>query len=110
MFTDRNWQIVEAVKRVAGACGESAARVALAWVLQRPGVSSTLMGVSKIEQLQNNIAALEIQLSQPHLAELDQASATPQKMLYSLFTPPVRQHAVLGGSSVRSRTESATLA
>ena len=108
LFTDRNWAIVEAVKRVAAACGESAARVALAWVVRRPGVSSTLMGVSKLEQLRDNLAALEIRLSESHLAELDEASATPQRMLYSLFTPSVRRHAVFGGSTVRSYAELAT--
>lgn len=105
LFTERNWAIVDAVKRVAAACGESAARVALAWVVQRPGVWSTLMGVSKIEQLHDNLAALEIRLSRAQLADLDQASATAQRMLYSLFTPSVRQHAVFGASPVRSWSE-----
>ena len=105
LFTDRNWGVVEAVKRVAEACGESAARVALAWVLKRPGVSSTLMGVSKVAQVQDNIAALGLRLPDAHLAELDQASATPQKMLYGLFTPPVRQQVVFGGSPVQSWSE-----
>jgi len=105
LFTDRNWSVVEAVKRVAGSCGESAARVALAWVVQRPGISSTLIGASKVAQVHDNIAALDIQLSDAHLAELNQASATTQKMLYSLFTPQGRQHVVFGGSSVRSWAE-----
>lgn len=102
LFTDRNWAIVEAVKRVAVACGESAARVALAWVLQRPGVTSTLMGVSKIEQLYDNLAALDLRLPEAQLAELDEASASAQRMLYSLFTPAVRQQVVFGGSPVQS--------
>ena len=108
LFTERNWTIVEAVKRVSAACGESPARVALAWVVQRPCVTSTLMGVSKIEQLRDNLAALEIRLSQAHLAELDDASATAGRMLYSLFTPSGRQHAVFGGSAVRSWSSTVT--
>lgn len=102
LFTERNWTIVDVVKRVANECGESPARVALAWVLQRSGVSSTLMGVSKVEQMSDNIAALDVRLSSEHLAALDAASAPTQKMLYSLFTSPVRQHAVFGGSAVRA--------
>ena len=101
LFTERNWAIVEAVRRVAEARGEQAARVALAWVLQRPGVTSTLMGVSKVAQLQDNIAALDVRLSEEHLAALDQASAPPQKMLYGLFTPAVRQQVVFGGKPVQ---------
>ena len=68
------------------------------------------MGVSKIEQLQDNMAALEIRLSKAHLAELDEASVTPQRMLYNLFTPSGRQHAVFGGSPVRSWSALATAA
>ena len=105
LFTARNWTIVEAVQRVARECGESAARIALAWVIQRPGVSATLMGVSRVEQLKDNIAALDLHLSAAHLAVLDQVSLPVPKMLYSLFTPPLRQHAVFGGSPVRSWTE-----
>lgn len=105
LFTDRNWTIVEVVQRVAKECGETPARVALAWVIQRSGVSSTLMGVSKVEQVKDNIAALELRLSEAHLADLDLVSAPPQKMLYSLFTPAVRQHAVFGGSEVSSWNE-----
>ena len=105
LFTERNWTIVDVVKRAADECGEPPARVALAWVLQRPGVSSTLMGVSKVEQLRDNIAALDIRLSGEHLAALDATSAPTQKMLYGLFTPSTRQHAVFGGSAVRAWAE-----
>lgn len=102
LFTERNWAIVDVVQRVAQACGEPAARVALAWVIQRPGIASTLMGVSKVEQLHDNIEALNVRLSPDHLDMLDKVSAPTQKMLYSLFTPQLRQHAVFGGSQVRS--------
>ncbi|KNZ33356.1 MAG: aldo/keto reductase [Methylibium sp. NZG] len=102
LFTDRNWGIVDAVCRVARQSGESPARVALAWVIQRPGVTSTLMGVSKIAQFNDNIAALEVRLSAKDLTDLDQASAASPKALYSLFTPELRQHAVFGGSTVRA--------
>jgi aryl-alcohol dehydrogenase-like predicted oxidoreductase len=105
LFTDRNSEIVDAVRSVAADIGEPSARVALAWVMQRPGVTSTLMGVSNVAQLKDNIAALETRLSAAHLAELDKASAPTQKMLYSLFTPQLRQHAVFGGSTVRGWAE-----
>ena len=63
------------------------------------------MGVSKVEQVHDNISALKIKLAEAHLSELDEASSSAQKMLYSLFTPPVRQHVVFGGSPVRSWAE-----
>jgi aryl-alcohol dehydrogenase-like predicted oxidoreductase len=105
LFTERNWEVVEVVSRVARECGETPARVALAWVVQRAGVTSTLMGVSKVAQLHENIGALGVRLSAEHLAELDRVSAPAQRMLYSLFTPAVRQQVVFGGSAVRSWAE-----
>lgn len=100
LFTERNWKIVDAVKQVAKEADQSPARIALAWVMGRPGVASTLMGVSRVEQVADNIAALGVVLSPEHRAMLDAVSAPPQKMLYSLFTPTMRQHAVFGGSVV----------
>ncbi len=101
LFTERNWRIVEELKRVAADAGQSPARVALAWVVGRPGVASTLMGVSRPEQVTENVAALEIELAPEHRAALDTVSAPADpRMLYSLFTPAVRQQIVFGGESV----------
>ncbi len=100
LFTERNWKIVETLKQVANEAGQTPARMALAWITQRPGVTSTLMGVSRVEQVADNIAALDLALSREHRDALDAVSAPEPRMLYSLFTPAVRQHAVYGGSSV----------
>lgn len=103
LFTDRNWSIVDAVRSVAEEIGQAPARVALAWVIGRAGVSSTLMGVSRPDQIADNAAALDIDLSSEHRAALDAASASAApRMLYSLFTQAMRQQAVFGGSSVHS--------
>ena len=101
LFTERNWAILDALKAVAGDTGLSPAKIALAWVSRRAGVASTLLGVSRVEQIADNIGALEVVLSPEHLGMLDAVSAPDQAMLYSLFTPPMRQHAVFGGSTVR---------
>lgn len=102
LFTPRNWEIVEAVRRVAVDVRQSPARVALAWVVGRPGVSSALMGVSRPAQVADNVAALELLLSPEHRSALDAASRpeTP-RMLYGLSQPPMRQHIVFGGSVVQ---------
>ena len=100
LFTDHNWKIVDILRRVANEAGLSPARVALSWVIGRPGITSTLMGVSRLEQVSDNIAALGLVLSAEHRAALDSVSAPEQKMLYSLFTPTFRQHVVFGGSPV----------
>ena len=103
LFTPRNWKIVDELKRVAAEAGESPARVALAWVCERPGVSSTLLGVSRPEQVTDNAAALGIVLSAEHRDALDRVSASAEpRMLYSLFTPALRRNVVFGGCSVNA--------
>ena len=105
LFTERNWRIVEAVRRVADEAGQTPARVALAWVLGRPGLASTLMGVSRAEQVLDNAAALDVALSPEHQAALDTVSAGEPRMLYGLFSPAMRRNAVFGGSVVRGWRE-----
>jgi aryl-alcohol dehydrogenase-like predicted oxidoreductase len=102
LFTEKNWAIVDVLRRVAADIGQSPARVALAWVAGRPGVTSTLMGVSRAEQVKDNAAALELTLSEAHIAALNQISSpsTP-RMLYGLFQPAMRRQVVFGGSSVK---------
>ena len=103
LFTPRNWTIVDEVKRVAAEAGETPARIALAWVCGHTGVTSTLMGVSRAEQVRDNASALDIVLSAEHRTALDTVSASADpRMLYSLFTPALRQHVVFGGSSVEA--------
>ncbi|CAN5277877.1 aldo/keto reductase [soil metagenome] len=96
LFTDQNWRIVDEVKRIAREMGQTPARVALAWVIGRPGVASTLMGVSRASQVTDNIDALDVVLSAEHRAALDAVSAPAPRMLYGLFTAPMREHVVFG--------------
>ena len=57
----------------------SVARVALAWHLTRPFVTSVIIGAKNKEQLVDNIAATEVKLSADHLKLLDEASALPRE-------------------------------
>lgn len=99
LFTERNWNILEALTKVANETGQSPARVALSWVVNRPGVASTLMGVSRVEQISDNVAALSVNLSLEHISFLDAVSAN-SRMLSALFTPAMRQNVVFGGHAV----------
>jgi aryl-alcohol dehydrogenase-like predicted oxidoreductase len=101
LFTERNWKIVEVLQGVAREANESPARVAMAWVTGRSAVTSTLMGVSRAGQVVDNAGALGVVLSAEHRRALDAVSApTDGRMLYSLFTPAMRQHVVFGGKAV----------
>lgn len=98
LFTDRNWAIVDILRVLASETGQTPAQIALAWVIGRPGISTTLMGVSNVKQLTDNISALDLPLSSEHRAALDLVSQSEPRMLYSLFTPALREHAVFGNS------------
>jgi len=55
--TERTWKIIEAVSAVAEESGKSPAQVALRWLLQRPGVTSPIVGARTLEHLKNNLGA-----------------------------------------------------
>ena len=95
-FVDRNWDILDAAKGVAGEIDRPVAQVALAWTLARPGVASTLVGASKVDQLESNIAATGIRLSDEQLARLDKASATVPGFSASLTSPGLRRMVLWG--------------
>lgn len=70
-------RVLGALREVAGATGLSVARVALAWQLTRPFVTSVIIGAKTREQLADNLAAAEVTLSPEHVKQLDEASALP---------------------------------
>ena len=67
-------QIIDAVQTVAEGRGVSMAEVALAWVTDRPGVTSTILGARTSEQLATNLKASDLHLSAEETAALDKAS------------------------------------
>lgn len=98
-FTDRNWDILDAAEAVAADVGRPVAQVALAWTLARRGVASTLVGASKVGQLESNLAAAELQLSKEQLRQLDDASASLSGFSAALTSPYIRRM-VFGGHEV----------
>jgi len=72
--TEHTWNVVDAVQRVAEGRGVSMAEVALAWVTDRPGVTSTILGARTVEQLDTNLKAAGLHLTEAEAAVLDQAS------------------------------------
>src|SRR4051794_5299540 len=69
--------VVDVLVEIAEARGVSAAQVALAWLLGRPGVSTVVIGARTDEQLADNLAAAELSLSHDERARLDEVSAPP---------------------------------
>jgi aryl-alcohol dehydrogenase-like predicted oxidoreductase len=98
LFTERNFDVVDVLREVAGEVGRSMAEVALAWVAARPTVSSVLIGASRPEQLTQNIASLTVVLSDDQRERLEHASALPILNPYFIFNMP--SEALFGGQKV----------
>jgi len=73
----RAFRCVDAMRPIASAHGVSVARIALAWLLHQPAVASVIIGAKTKQQLADNIAASELQLSETELKSLDLASQLP---------------------------------
>ncbi|HEY1944339.1 MAG TPA: aldo/keto reductase [Roseiarcus sp.] len=76
---ERAFTIIDAMQPIGKAHGVSVARVALAWLLQRKGVMSVIVGAKTVEQLDDNLAAAELRLSAEEIAALDKVSALPRE-------------------------------
>ncbi|RYY10103.1 MAG: aldo/keto reductase [Alphaproteobacteria bacterium] len=103
-FVDRNWTILDAVKAVATEVDRPVAQVALAWTLARSGVASTLVGASKVAQLESNIAATEFRLGDEQLRRLDAVSA-PVLGFSAVLTSRHIRRMVFGGHEVTGWAE-----
>jgi aryl-alcohol dehydrogenase-like predicted oxidoreductase len=77
---ERGFALVEVLKGIGTAHGASPAQVAIAWLLTRPAVASVLIGASSMQQLDDNVGAVEVKLSADDLAKLD--AATKPALLY----------------------------
>lgn len=70
---------VEAIAPIADARGVSVAQIALSWLLHRKVVSSVIIGAKRLDQLDDNIGASKIELTEHELDTLDAASALPRE-------------------------------
>lgn len=99
--TGRNWPILQALLKVAKEAGRTPAQVALNWVATQPGVSSTIIGATKPDHLQDNLAALDFTLPEELRARLTQASAPEAFQPYIFFGQPFTEM-VNGSGAVRA--------
>jgi aryl-alcohol dehydrogenase-like predicted oxidoreductase len=72
---ERVWKILDAMAPIAKAHNCSPARISLAWLLTRPIVTSVIIGAKRINQLQDNLAAVELKLTEDEINKLDEVSA-----------------------------------
>jgi aryl-alcohol dehydrogenase-like predicted oxidoreductase len=74
---ERGWNVIEVLRPIAEAHGCSPARVALAWLLAKPVVTSVLVGAKRVDQLTDNIAAVDLTLTPEEVSRLDAVSELP---------------------------------
>ncbi|MBC7352375.1 MAG: aldo/keto reductase [Thermogutta sp.] len=74
---DRVYNIVDVLDEIAKGHGVPVAAVALAWLIQKPGVTSVIIGARTLDQLRENLKAAEVKLSEDEMKRLDEVSARP---------------------------------
>jgi aryl-alcohol dehydrogenase-like predicted oxidoreductase len=72
---ERTWRVLDAVTAIADAHSASASQVSLAWLGAQPAVTSVILGARTVEQLTDNMAASDLELSVDELRQLTDASA-----------------------------------
>ena len=74
---ERTWKILDAMAPIAKAHDCSPARISLAWLLAKPVVTSVILGAKRLDQLQDNLAAVDLNLTEDEIRVLDEVSALP---------------------------------
>jgi aryl-alcohol dehydrogenase-like predicted oxidoreductase len=96
----RGLAIADVVKTIAKQVDKSAAQVALAWVLQQPGVTSPIIGARTLAQLEDNLGALDVALSPTQLAELARASAFDLGFPHEMLARDMTRTVMFGSAKV----------
>jgi aryl-alcohol dehydrogenase-like predicted oxidoreductase len=99
-LTEKKLEIAEAVQAVAKEIGRTPAQVAINWVLAQPGMTSPIIGARSVEQLQDNLKALEFALGPEHLTRLDEVSAIQLGFPLDFINAPFVRSMVHAGTSV----------
>jgi aryl-alcohol dehydrogenase-like predicted oxidoreductase len=91
---EKTWAVIDAVRDIATARGVSMAQIALAWLVDRPTVTSVILGARTLAQLEDNLAAAGLHLSADETARLDEISA------------PITPDYPYGGPGIEQRSRS----
>jgi aryl-alcohol dehydrogenase-like predicted oxidoreductase len=99
-FNERNWKILNALLEVAKQINRPPSQVSLNWVATQPGITSTIIGASKLSQLEDNLRYAEFEIPAELRRRLDEVSAIDASHPYGFFTPPF-QGWIAGGTGLR---------
>ncbi|WP_327393405.1 aldo/keto reductase [Streptomyces sp. NBC_01186] len=102
-LTERNFAIADVVKDVATELGRAPAQVGLAWTLQNPGVTASIIGARTPAQLEDNLGALEVDFTASQLARLDEASAIELGFPHDMLAGDAMRVVTRGDLKIESR-------
>ena len=96
-------RVAETVQNVAKEVGRSPSQVALNWLLQKPAVTSPILGARTVEQLQDNLACLDFVLPPEHIRTLDEASAIDLGYPNTFINGPIADFCIYNELKVHKR-------
>ena len=99
-FDERHWRTLDALEAIAAEAGRSVAQVALNWAARRPAMASVITGARDVAQLDQNLAALDFELTPDQVARLDEASAPPVHKLRAMWQPELQRQIMTPGFAV----------
>lgn len=99
------YDVVDELRRIADARDATPAQVSLAWLLAKPHVSTVLVGASRMDQLEGNIAAADLDLGEDEVSALDELTAP--SAVYPNWLPgdPATEEMLRNGRKATSQTE-----
>jgi aryl-alcohol dehydrogenase-like predicted oxidoreductase len=105
--TERNWKILDVLLDVSKKINRPPAEIALNWVATQPGVTSTIIGATKLAQLESNLSSLDFTIPAELRARLNKAGELdPTAQPYAFFTPALQER-IKGNAEVRPWARSA---
>jgi aryl-alcohol dehydrogenase-like predicted oxidoreductase len=102
-LTARALDIADAVGEIAQEMGRTRAQVALAWTLLNPAVTSPILGVRTVAQLEDNLDTLEIIFNETQIDRLNEASSIALGFPHDFLKQPMARHVMTGGVTIRPR-------
>ncbi|MFD7903840.1 aldo/keto reductase [Kitasatospora sp. NPDC059747] len=102
-LTEHDLDIADVVKEIAAELGRTTAQVGLAWTLQNPDVTASLIGARTLAHLEDNLGALEVDFTASQLARLDEASAIELGFPHDLLAGDRMRAATHGDLSIETR-------
>jgi len=102
-LTPRTLRIADVVKEVAKRNNWTPAQVALAWTLHNPAVTSPIVGARTLQQLEQNLTALDVDLSDQDLADLEAVSAIELGFPHDFLNLPMTREVTQGGLRIETR-------